>query len=217
MEKMNKQQTIQYLTDLMATIQAAYFKGRMEGHTLWVHERMDDSAAISIDLYHFGGDGKPVCDGLKPCTVTFDDGSQDTGWLYCMCYDSDDVTPLTFIFESDAVGDITFDAEDIQEDVLRNIAAWLEKAMHPISQKEKKIMALCSYDEDERDHGVLLAVSREKFKNDPAAVRKAIREKFTPCCDEDEQELKECIDDLMQEQSGYYGIEYYWKELPVLL
>ena len=127
------------------------------------------------------------------------------------------MTPLTFIFESDAVGDITFDAEDIQEDVLRNIAAWLEQAMQPILQKEKKIMVLCSYDEDERDHGVLLAVSRERFKNDPAAVRKAIREKFTSCSDEDEQELKECIDDLMQEQSGYYGIEYYWKELPVLL
>ena len=131
METTTKQQTIQYLTDLMATIQGAYFKGRMEGHPLWVHERTDDSAAISIDLYGFGGDGKPVCDGLKPCAVTYDDGSQGTGWLYCMCFDADDVTPLTFIFDSDAVGDISMDAEDIQEDVLRNIAAWLEQAMQP--------------------------------------------------------------------------------------
>ena len=150
MEKMNKQQTIQYLTDLMVTIQAAYFKGRMEGHTLWVHERMDDSAAISIDLYNFVGDGKPVCEGLKPCTVTYDDGSQGTGWLYCMCCDPDDVTPLTFIFESDAVGDITLDAEDIQEDVLRNIATWLDQAMQPVEQEEpatpsaKDIIALWS-------------------------------------------------------------------------
>ena len=92
---------------------------------------MDDSAAISIDLYNFGGDGKPVCEGLRPCTVTYDDGSQGKGWLYCMCYDPDDVTPLTFIFDSDTFGDINLDPEDVHEDVLQNIAAWLEKAMQP--------------------------------------------------------------------------------------
>ena len=131
--RVEKQQAIQYLTDLMATIQGAYFKGRMEGHTLWVHERMDDSAAISIDLYNFGGDGKPVCEGLRPCTVTYDDRSQGKGWLYCMCYNPDDVTPLTFIFDSDTFGDINLDPEDVHEDVLQNIAAWLEQAMRPIN------------------------------------------------------------------------------------
>lgn len=126
-----KEKTIQYLTDLMATIQAAYFKGKMEGHTLWVHERMAASAAISIDLYNFGGDGKPVCEGLRPCTVTYDDSSRGKGWLYCMCYDPDDVTPLTFIFDSDALGDLDLDPEDVHEDVLQNIATWLEQAMQP--------------------------------------------------------------------------------------
>jgi hypothetical protein len=133
MENMNKQQTIQYLTDLMATIQAAYFKGRMEGHTLWVHERMDDSAAISIDLYNFGGDGKPVCEGLYPCTITHDDGTDEKGHVFCMCYDSDAVTPLTFLFDSDAFGDLDLDPEDVHEDVLQNIATWLEQAMQPIN------------------------------------------------------------------------------------
>ena len=88
---MNKQELIKCLTDLMATVQMAYFKGRMEGHPLWVHEHSADGASISIDLYNFGGDGKPVCDGLKPCTITYDDNTQESGWLFCMAYDPDDL------------------------------------------------------------------------------------------------------------------------------
>lgn len=138
MKQMNKQQTIQYLADLMATIQAAYFKGRMEGHPLWVHERMDDSVAISIDLYNFGGDGKPVCEGLKPCTVTFTDGREQKGHVYCMTYDPDchtSVSPLGFLFSYDEWGDdgdIDIQPECMPEDALKNIAAWLEKAMQPM-------------------------------------------------------------------------------------
>ena len=220
MTQTNKQQTIQYLTELMATIQAAYFKGRMEGHTLWVHESMGDSAAISIDLYNFGADGKPVCEGLYPCTITHDDGTSEKGHVFCMCYDPDAVTPLTFLFsyaEWSDKSDIEIEPSVMPTKALQNIATWLEQAMQPVPKKEEKIMLLCSYDEDERDHGALLAVSRERFKNDPDAVRKAIAEHFEPANDEDVQELKECIDDLMQEQSGYYGSEYYWKELQVLL
>lgn len=153
MEKINKQQAIQYLTDLMATIQGAYFKGRMEGHTLWVHERMDDSAAISIDLYSFGGDGKPVCDGLYPCTITHDDGTDEKGHVFCMYYDPDAVTPLTFLFsyaEWGDKGDIEIEPSVMPTQALQNIAAWLEQAMQPISQEEpatpsaKDIIALWS-------------------------------------------------------------------------
>lgn len=137
--KAEKQQTIKYLTDLMATIQAAYFKGRMEGHPLLVHERTDGSVAISIDLYNFEGDGEPVCAGLKPCTITYDDGSSDTGWLFCMCYDPDDVTPLTFLYDYDSDADpMELDPEDVPEEVLHNITAWLEKAMQPVPQEKKK-------------------------------------------------------------------------------
>ena len=136
---MNKQELIKYLTDLMSTIQMAYFKGRMEGHPLWVHEHSADGASISIDLYNFGGDGKPVCDGLKPCTITYDDNTQDSGWLFCMYYDpDDDVTPLVFLFTPDGdEGDMAIDPEDVPEGVLKNVIAWLEKAMKPQPEKPK--------------------------------------------------------------------------------
>ena len=214
MEKMNKQQAIQYLTDLMATIQAAYYKGRMMDCPLRVHD--SGEAGISIDLYNC--DGKPVCEGL----TFYTEGRKELQRAFCLVYNPDYEEDYLWIMcfndkPCDYDDDYELLPEDLPEAVLTNIAAWLEQAMQPMPQEEKKIMALCSYDEDERDHGVLLAVSREKFKNDPAAVRKAIREKFTPCCDEDEQELKECIDNLMQERDGYYGSEYYWKELQVLL
>ena len=122
-----KQKIIQKLTDLMATIQCAYYKGRMEGHRHCVHERTDDSAAISIDLYHFCGDGLPVCDGLKPCTITYDDGTTDTGWVFCMCYDPDDVQQLAFLFSpEDDRPDMETEPESIPEQALQNIVQWLE-------------------------------------------------------------------------------------------
>ena len=137
---MNKQELIKQLTDLMATVQMAYFKGRMEGHPLWVHEHSADGASISIDLYNFGGDGKPVCDGLKPCTITYDDNTQDSGWLFCMAYDpDDDVTPLIFLFTPDGdEGDMAIDPEDVPEEALKNIIAWLQQAMKPLPLKPKK-------------------------------------------------------------------------------
>ena len=135
---MDKQQTIQYLTDLMGVIANAYYKKGMfapleyDDHSgvrgdLRVHESGD--AGISIDLYHFEGDGLPVCDGLKPCTITYDDGSKDIGHLFCMCYDADDVTPLVFLFSHDEYGDggdIDLEPESIPADVLENIVGWLE-------------------------------------------------------------------------------------------
>lgn len=141
---MKKQEIIQHLTDLLGVIQNAYYKRGMflpvPGDEqsgvcgdLWVHERMDDSAAISIDLYNFGGDGNPVCDGLKPCTPRYDDGSSECGWLYCMCYDPDDVSPLTFVFGPEADrADMDVDPESVPEEVLQDISKWLESMFsHP--------------------------------------------------------------------------------------
>lgn len=144
-EKNEKQQVINYLTDLMATIQNYYFKSRMEGHPLWVHERFDNSAAISIDLYHFEGDGKPVCDGLNPCTITCDDGSQMKGNLYCISYDPDDVTPLTFVFDEETLGDMDVDPEDVPEDVLKGITEWLEKSFQAVPQKTNDVTSFFFY------------------------------------------------------------------------
>ena len=59
----NKQETIKYLTDLMGTIQMAYYKGKLgneiEGYVgdLRVHETGE--AGVSIDLYNFEGGGTP--------------------------------------------------------------------------------------------------------------------------------------------------------------
>lgn len=132
---MTKQEIIKRLTDLVSTIQGYYFKGRLEGCRPQVHEHSDDSASISIDLYNFGGDGKPVCDGLKPCTITYDDGTQDNGELYCMCYDPDEeVTPLNFIFDN-GDSDIEMDPEDVPEEVLQNILTWLEAEWASNAQK----------------------------------------------------------------------------------
>lgn len=135
----NKQKTIQYLTDLMGVIQNAYYKrglfmpleydsnSKVRGG-LRVHEGSE--GGISIDLYHFEGDGKPVCDGLKPCTITYDDGSHDIGHLFCMHYDPDDVTPLVFLFSHDEYGDggdIDVEPESVPADVLHNIVCWIEE------------------------------------------------------------------------------------------
>lgn len=138
-----KQETIQYLTDLMATIQYAYYKkglftpleydsnSRIRGE-LRVHEVND--CGISIDLYNFEGDGQPVCDGLRPCKITYDDESTDIGWLFCMCYDPDDENaPLVFLVSHDEWGDggdIDVAPENVPEEALCNIIRWLESVFN---------------------------------------------------------------------------------------
>lgn len=129
----SKKETIKYLTDLMGVVAMAYFKGRALG--VQVHESpLVSSAAICIDLYHFEGDGKPVCEGLNPCVITCDDGFTMTGNVFCMCYDpEDEVTPLVFEFEGDEDYQrvMEIDPEDMPEQSLKSIVAWLEKAMKP--------------------------------------------------------------------------------------
>lgn len=148
-----KQQAIQHLTDLMATICGYYYKGRTQDSALRIHE--GSCGGISIDLYNFEGDGKPVCEGLNPYTVTYDDGSQHPGHLFCMCYDADGWTPLTFLFSpADFDDDFTINPEDIPTTVLRDITAWLEqewrtKRPDPLAgaaavQQAKDIIALWS-------------------------------------------------------------------------
>ena len=136
---MNKQEIIKRLTDLLATISGYYFKGRLEGCRPQVHEHSDSGVSISIDLYNFGGDGEPVCDGLKPCTITYDDGSQDSGHLFCMCYEPYvDVTPLVFLFTpEDDRDDMEIAPEDVSEDVLQNVLTWLEAEWASNSHEHK--------------------------------------------------------------------------------
>lgn len=137
---MDKQETIKRLTDLLATISGYYFKGRLEGCRPQVHEHSDSGNSISIDLYNFGGDGEPVCDGLKPCTITYDDGSEDSGHLFCMIYDPDDVTPLVFLFSpEDESDDIETDPDDVPEEALQNILTWLESEWESNAAQETSL------------------------------------------------------------------------------
>ena len=148
---MTKQETIKYLTELMATVQMAYFKGRLgERNTvetgydgakcgdLWVHERSNDDAGIAIDLYDFGGDKGDVCPGLHDCTVTLANGKTDKGWLYCMDYIPEEKTPLLFVFESDTDGDKELDPEAVPEEVLQGITKWLEGVFNKLNDNAKK-------------------------------------------------------------------------------
>ena len=92
----------------------AYFKGCIEECSLRIHESSNPNRlSISIDLYNFEGDGKDVCEGLKDCTVIFDDGTTDTGCLFCMCYDPDDVTPLTFMLMPENRHDFDVDPDSV--------------------------------------------------------------------------------------------------------
>ena len=136
-------ETIKQLTDLMADIHTAYYKGQLGLRNgddtggdgcicgeLWVHESGDTRRGpISIDLYHFGGDGLPVCDGLKPCTITFEDESHDMGWLFCMCYNPKDERKLVFLLSHDEYsdgGDIDVNPECVPSKTLEKIYQWLK-------------------------------------------------------------------------------------------
>ena len=137
----DKRQAIQYLTDLMATIQAAHYKGRLNDCPLRVHENGD--AAISIDLYHFGGDGKDLCDGLHGVTPDHSAHGVDekeTGWVFNMGYDPDDDYPLYFLFmpDGDDQDDYSILPDTLPLDVLQNITRWLEQEMKPKAQSNRE-------------------------------------------------------------------------------
>lgn len=134
--QVEKQKTIQNLTDLMSTIQMAYYKGCETG-SLWVHE--NGEAGISIDLYNFGGDGKPVCDGLT-FRAADADARQEPITPFCICYDPDNEQHpiiLLCVFGDD-MDDFELTPENVSANVLQNITRWLEKSMQPIPKEEKK-------------------------------------------------------------------------------
>lgn len=139
-DDLNKEQTIKYLAELMATVQMAHFKGREVG--VRVHEVMDEgSAAISVDLYDFGGTGDDLIDGLHGVTPYHgEDTESETGWVFNIGYDPDDEEPLYFLFLPDGADDAyTILPTTLPEEVLKNITAWLEKAMVPAGVKSEEL------------------------------------------------------------------------------
>ena len=133
---MTKQETIKYLTELMTTVQMAYFKGRIDPKTLPISESLWTPGEIGIDLYNYGT--KPVCDGLKGCCVSYDDDTEDNGDVFAMHYNADDVTPLTFLVDFYGRPEIQVEPESLPEEVLANIAQWLKKAMKPAEPEKFK-------------------------------------------------------------------------------
>ena len=133
--QVEKQKTIQNLTDLMSTIQMAYYKGCETG-SLCVHE--SGEAGISIDLYNFGGNGKPVC-----CGLTFHkEGRDELQRAFCLCYNPDWKDSLRVLCFNDAPcdwdDDYDLSPEELPMSVLTTITRWLEMSMQPIPKEEKK-------------------------------------------------------------------------------
>lgn len=167
---MAKQETIKYLTDLMGLIQNAYFSGRLgerngddtcgEGvihGELWVREDIDlHSPAINIDLYDFGGTGKDFVEGLQGVTPYHgEDTESKTGWVYNIGYNPDDEHPLYFDFSpDDESDDYTILPETLPEDLLKRIAAWLEREMQ--SKKTTNPLLSCT---EETLNNLLAALS----------------------------------------------------------
>lgn len=144
---MEKKQVIQYLTDLMATIQAAYYKGRLHKCPLRVHERDDADAAISIDLYDFDGDGHDFVEGLHG--VMPDHSAQGveeklSGYVFKVSYDPDDEEPLFFAFSPDDGGeDYSILPATLPTALLERVAAWLRQMLPMPSKKTAFLVSFC--------------------------------------------------------------------------
>lgn len=125
---MNKQESIQYLRDIMATIAAAYFKGRGGSvlDALRVHETGE--AGISIDLYNFEGDGQPVCEGLDFDALCPADMQMIHQRAHTISYEPDWEPHPVLLLCSDTTGnDDSFDLtlDNVPQEVIENITNWI--------------------------------------------------------------------------------------------
>lgn len=142
-DQRNKQQTIQYLTDLMGTIAMAYYKrglflppepgaGFGRRGQLWVHETGE--AGVSIDLYDLFDDGLPECEHLEFDDQTRQDGMPARQRAFCISYNPDWEKQQVLLQCNDATQtefDDSFDLalEDAPEETLRSITAWIESLL----------------------------------------------------------------------------------------
>lgn len=132
-------ETVKRLTDLMAGIHKKYYDevkqpdgiwGDIGG--LWIHEGNPDKPSVSIDLYHFEGDGLPVCEGLTWQGTCTHCGRQTTVRAFCICYCLEWEQPLCILCCEDDGDSDDWDANpaDIPADVLTRIADWIESEMN---------------------------------------------------------------------------------------
>jgi len=124
---MNEINPIKHLTDVMQTIFAYHYKGY--GLGVRVHEHINtDEPGISIDLYHFEGDGLPVCEGL-----TFkNEGMEELQRAYCISYNpgwKDEPLRVLCCDNEEVKDDYDVLPEDLPNTVLIAITQWLEIEM----------------------------------------------------------------------------------------
>lgn len=151
----SKQQDIQYLTDLMATISAAYYKkglfGPPEGEEnldpgfgrrgrLWLHETSE--AGVSIDLYDLFGDNLPMCEHLEFDDQTHQEGMPARQQAYCISYNPDwEEHPVLVLCNEAGVKetDDSFDLslEDIPAETVASIIQWIESLL-PSNDNDNK-------------------------------------------------------------------------------
>ena len=88
-----------------------------------------------------------------------------------------------------------------------------------VKNNPNKLMVLCSYNRDGGDGKVELVVSKHVYDTDKEKVREALEGlwNFDLYDESDLNELRECIDDLLNHQVGYFGGEYVWEEKDALL
>ena len=133
MAKTTKQQVIENLTELVTKVQEAYFSGKFRRYSPRVHRSFAGSKRISIDLYHFEGDGLPVCDGLNPCTLELECGVTVVGdEIFCMVFDPEwEDSKLKFIVSpNEEACDYDVDPEVLTQETLENITVWLKGQMN---------------------------------------------------------------------------------------
>lgn len=132
-------ETVKRLTDLMAGIHKKYYEevkqpdgiwGDIGG--LWIHDGNQGKPSVSIDLYHFEGDGLPVCDGLDFEGRHPETGEQIKQRAFCICYCPEWEHPLCLLcYEADADSDDwEMNPDDVPDDVLTHIADWIENEMN---------------------------------------------------------------------------------------
>lgn len=147
-------ETSKKLTELMAAIHAAYYKGEFappefedrdcgfgRQGMLWVHAPEEDKNNISIDLYDFFDDKLPELEGMEFDTIVPPDGTQIRQKAWCITYSPDWEEHPVLVLCEDASEDASDDSGDdyeltleyVPEDVQQRIHDWIKNLWHPVT------------------------------------------------------------------------------------
>lgn len=138
--------TIEHLTKMMAGIHKTYYEtegqsGEVFGDVgqLRVHSENAEQKSISIDLYNFEGDGKPVCDGLTWCGVCPKCGETTMLRAFCICYSPKWEKPLCILCYEDEgeCDDWEADPDILPASVVQSITNWIEGKLKEKKQEKK--------------------------------------------------------------------------------